>query len=144
MHFFEIRLGTGEYVVRQGLEGREHEMAGYTKDILELNGDHCPPKQRQRAVSRYRKILEDYIGCRESSDYPTLLNHLPESILPDHQEFAEHRAEAMQYWMDALASSEFPSVWREIKRQYLFNPTAFLRLYPTLKLTLDSVPELVH
>jgi uncharacterized protein (TIGR02646 family) len=142
--FFVLNLSTGYLESPYEESSREYKKACYTLDLLELNIDRELPDLRLSAVQDYIHDLEKYIGARESASHSELQDFVPSKLFPidPNDDLQLCKQNAMNHWANRLQTRHFPTIWLEMKRQFLLNPSYFGNRHPQIASALAKVPEL--
>lgn len=145
MDYFLLNLNTGILGIHPLATEREKLKAEYTRELLDLNNPIVYSNKRKSAVNQYKNILMDYIGCRDAENLEQLLTHLPNHQIPpqENQSVSELKENGKAYFLNEIQEFHFQTVWLEMKRQFILNPTGFAELHPEIAKVLKMVPELL-
>jgi uncharacterized protein (TIGR02646 family) len=145
MDYFLLNLNTGILEIHPLADERYRLKAEYTRELLELNHPSVHSNKRKGAVNQFKNILNDYIGCRDAETLGQLVKHLPNHQIPPPKNLSlsELKENGKVFFLQEIKELHFQTVWLEMKRQYLLNPTDFAELHPEIAKVLQMVPELL-
>jgi hypothetical protein len=121
LDFLELDFRGGlAFVPRFGLGPREYRRAVYTRELLHLN--RRPELRKARAIAHrhFIGLLREFVEVKDSATLAELKAavNIPH-IVAANRPFARQRAEIMVSLRRAVWSHPHPSVWHEIKKQYV-------------------------
>ncbi len=143
-NYFRINLTTGIIEIRRDATDRQKIKANYTRNLLRLNEDRALKENRSKAVDQFLDQVNKYKGCRDSTSFDELEPHFPSRHRPISKvgtlEAAKKFGQKLAF--HHIATHKFPSVWREMKRQFR-EDKEFQLVYPHIHNLLAQVPELL-
>ena len=138
MNIMLLDLDTFEFKVnaeKVDFDSRDFHKVENTLEILRLNNRSTLVKNRKTAFGNFKRLLKEYAGVKESTDFEQI-NEVTEGspALQQQKGFETEKSRVLQSLKEAVLTSEHLTVWYEMLRQRH-------KLPPRIQNLLSKAPE---